>query len=356
MIELTGVSKQYLYGARAIGTFDMRVGDGETVALLGDKGSGKTTLLKAIAGITDFDGVILIDGEPIEKRPDNVIMLFDDSAVFKNRSFYYNLAYPLRVRGMEKPEIDRRVKYAAQRMGITACLYEKVSKMPLIDVKRLSAARLFVREYSVLLADDITSGLARDEAELLWREIAPVFVEKAKAGVSVVYATEYADEALSVADRIAVMHYGEIKQIGTLEDIRREPSNIWAAQALDSDYRFERARLERRNGRLTLVLGVETPTEEAREFVIDAEIFADRLAYGYEDKDIFVGWNSDKFAEHGERTENVIYALRDGEKYVLHTESGARVRKDGKADKVCTLPDLRYANLYDFASENSILR
>lgn len=94
MIELKGVTKQYLYGARVLGSVELKVDDGGIVALLGDKGSGKTTLLKVAAGVTDCEGEVLISGAPLAKRPDDVLMVFDDLAVFKNRTFYYNLAYP----------------------------------------------------------------------------------------------------------------------------------------------------------------------------------------------------------------------------------------------------------------------
>lgn len=360
MIELRGVTKQYLYGARVLGSVDMTVADGEIVALLGDGGSGKTTLLKVAAGVTDCEGEVLISGSPIAKRPDDVLMVFDDLAVFKNRSFYYNLAYPLKLRGADKSEIDRRVKACAERMGITACLYEKVRKMPLIDVKRLAVARLFLREYKALFIDDITSGLDRDETEELWSEVIPIILEKAKEGVSVIYATHSAYEATSIADRIAVLHYGELKQIGSAKEINENPSNIWAAQALDKYYHFERARLERINGGLKVVLGVKTPVSgadgenEANETVLDGSTFEGRIASGYEGETVFIGWRGDDFAESGERKESVSYAVREGDAYILHTQSGICVERDNKAEDVCTLPNIARAFLFDFTNENSI--
>lgn len=375
MIELKGVTKQYLYGARVLGNTDMRVDSGEIVALLGDSGSGKTTLLKVIAGVTDCEGDVLIDGSHIAKKPDDVIMLFDDLAVFKNRSFYYNLSYPLTVRGVEKHRRDKLVKEAAERMGITACLYEKVYKMPLIDVKRLAVARLFLRDYKVLLVDDITDGLSREEADELWGELAPILIDKAKQGVSVVFATKNRDEALSVADRIAVMHYGEIKQVDSVENIKNNPSNIWAAQALDGHYHFERVRLERKDDVLKIVLGVKTPTErserkeqkeDTKGYELDASVFDGKIVDGYEGKDVFIGWHSDGFAiadrviepsglsESDSRSEKVKYSLRTQDGYELYTESGICVKSKEKTDTVCTLPNLACARLYDFASENSL--
>lgn len=355
MIELKGVTKQYLYGARVLGCTELSVEDGEIVALLGDSGSGKTTLLKVIAGVTECEGEVLINGKKLADHPDDVLMVFDDLAVFANRSFYYNLSYPLKMRGVDRTEIDRRVKYGAERLGITACLYEKVRKMPLIDVKRLGIARLFVRDAKVILIDGITEGLPREDAEELWDEITPILLEKAREGVSVIYSTKSAREAMSISDRIAVMHLGEIKQIGSATQIKNSPSNIWSAQALDAHYSFERARLERKDGSLVITLGVETPVKEGEEYAIDGSVFEGRVASGYEGREIFVGWNCDCFAEDGDRRENVAYAVFEDGAYVLHTESGLAIKSNTKKDNVCTLPVASKVVLYDFASENSIL-
>lgn len=240
MIKLDGVSKQYLYGARVFAPVEMTINDGEIVALLGDELSGKTTFLKVVAGVTDSEGKVLFDGEPLAKKPDDVIMIFDDLALFANRSCYYNLAYPLKIRGANKDEIDKRVKAAAEKVGITASLYFKARKLDSIDKKRLAIARLFLRDFKVALVDDITRGLKKEDAKTLWQEVAPALQDFAKEGKIVIFATRDKDEAISIADRIVVTHYRQIKQIGTLEQILQNPSNIWAAQAFDEDYAFEK--------------------------------------------------------------------------------------------------------------------
>ena len=360
MIELRGVTKQYLYGARVLGATELRVEDGEIVALLGDAQSGKTTMLKVIAGVTDCEGEVLIDGSPIAKKPDDVLMVFDDLAVFKNRSFYYNLAYPLKIRGVEKSEIERRVYAAAERIGITAWLKDKVSKAPLIQVKRLGLARLFLRDFRVLLIDDITRGLSREEADELWGEVVPILIEKAAKGVSVMYATTDSGEAVSVADRIAVLHYGEVKQVGTVEQIYKTPDSIWAAQAIDKYYHFERARLEDKDGALQIVLGVQTPVSKANEYPISNEYrisiehLRNEIASGYIGKDVYVGWHADCFAKSGERSERVSYAIRINDEYLMRTESGIWVKDEDKRETVCTLPMAEEVRIFDFASENSL--
>lgn len=356
MIELKGVTKQYLYGARVLGAAELRVEDGEIIALLGGEQSGKTTMLKVIAGVTDCEGEVLIDGSPIAKKPDDVIMVFDDLAVFKNRSFYYNLAYPLKIRGVDKEEIHRTVYAAAERMGITAWLKSRVCKAPLIEVKRLGLARLFLRDFKALLIDGITNGLSKEEATELWGEAMPIILEKARQGVSVIFATVNRDEALSIADRIAVLHYGELKQVGTAEEIYFSPSNIWAAQAIDEYYHFERARLEEKGGKLYAVLGVKTPAWDAQECAVRIECARSDIADGYIGKDVYVGWHADCFAKEGERRERAEYAVRVDGGYLLRTSSGIWVRSESKTDSVCTLPRADKVMIYDFAGENSLHR
>lgn len=355
MIELKGITKQYLYGERILGSLDMRVDDGEVIAVLGGKGSGRTTLLKVVAGVTDCEGEVLIGGSPIAKRPDGVLMVFDDLALFKNRSFYYNLAYPLKIRGVDKYEIDKRVRACAERMGITACLFEKVRKMPLIDVKRLALARLYLRDYQALLIDDITDGLDRDGARILWSEAAAVICDKAKQGVSVIYSTHSAQEALSVSDRIAVLHSGELKQLAKPQEIIESPANVWAAQALDEYYHFERARLQREDGILKLTLA-EGNTSDGGEIKLDAGVFDGRIADGYEGCEVFIGWHCYDFSEDGERMDEVSYSVRVSDGYILHTKGGICVKSSIKKERVCTLPDMRKALLYDLTNENSLLK
>ncbi len=345
MIELVGVSKQYLYGARVFAPTDLKISDGEIVALLGDEASGKTTFLKVVAGVTDCDGKVLFDGVPIAKKTDDVVMIFDDLALFEKRSCYYNLAYPLKIRGVGKDVVDQTVKAAAERVGITASLYERAGKLDIIDKKRLAIARLFLRKFKVALVDDITRGLCKDEAGVLWREVAPMLQDMAKDGKCVVFATRDKDEAISVADRIAVMHYRQIKQVGTVEQIRENPSNIWAAQAFDCDFAFEKANLCSRDGKLVAV------TEDG--FEIDLRHI--RGVESYVGKDVYVGWTSDCYDVDGERRVKVGHAYKTAYGYILDC-GDRRVKCNRKLDEVGTLPIANKAFVFDETNENSIMK
>ena len=346
MIELKSVSKQYLYGARVLASTDMTIKSGEIVALLGDDGSGKTTFLKVVAGVTDFEGEIFFDGEPLAKKPDDVVMVFDDLALFANRSCYYNLAYPLKIRGVEKDVIDEKVKACADRVGITASLYSRVRKLSLIDKKRLAIARLFLRDCKVVLIDDITKGLDKDEAAVLWQEVAPALQDFAKEGKCVIFSTRDYKEAISIANRIVVMHYRQIKQIGTYEQICANPDNVWAAQAFDPDYAFEKAKLSCEGEKLFAT------TEDGYE--IDLCHLVGKIADSYVGKDVYIGWNSDKYDVFGDRKEKVEHAFVTTDGYVLKC-GNRNVKSNEKLDEVGTLPLENAALVFDENNENSIV-
>ncbi len=346
MIELNGVTKQYLYGARVLGTADITVSDGEIVALLGGVGSGKTSLLKAVTGVTDCEGEVLFDGAPISKKPDGIVMIFDDLAQFERRNFFYNLAYPLKIRGVAKEEIAAVVYDAAARLGITACLYQRVSKATPVERKRLSLARLYLRRTKHIFIDDITSGLSAEDAQTLWAEVIPILREKAGEGASIIFATSKLSEAMSVADRIAVMHAGEIKQLDSYDNIAANPASVWAAEALDPDFAFERVALKPFEGALNAVFD--------GRYAVNIDEMKDRILPSYLDKEVLAGWKSQDYDLDGERAEQVEYAVRTKDGYVLHA-GGRAVHCPYRRDSVGTLPKRDKILLFDATNENSIL-
>ena len=345
MITLNGVTKQYLYGAQVLGALDMEIKDGEIIAVLGDERSGKTTFIKVVSAVEDCDGEILLDGKPMTQKTDDTIVVFDDLALFAGKTFKYNLAFPLAIRGYDKQEIESRVTTAAERLGIVACLNDKVRKASLIDKKRLAIARLLIRDAKAVFVDDITQGLSAEESKIILGELQPILVDFARKGASVVYSTASREEAMSIADRIVVLHYGEVKQIGTCDEIYAHPENVWAGEAVDEFFAFEEATLERVDGKLKLVFG---------DCVLDAGRFDGKLISDYDGKAVYVGWHGEDYAENGEREEQVEYAFRQSDKVVNVTASGKKVVGKQKLDKVCTLPNVEKVFLFDKENENSI--
>ena len=347
MIEIKGVTKQYLYGARVIDALDMEIKDSEIIAVLGDEQSGKTTFIKVVSAVEDCEGEILLDGKPMVQKTNDTIVVFDDLALFENRNFFYNLAFPLSIRKVDEQTINEKVYAAAEKLGIVACLGDKVKKVSLLDKKRLAVARLLLRDAKAVFVDDITSGLSAKDAETILAEIQPILVEFAKRGASVVYSTSSIDEAKSIADRIVVLHYREVKQIGTYDEIYSHPTSVWAGEAVDKFFTFEETVLRRENGALKLLL-------EDGKYTLDASTFDGKIIDGFEGKKIYIGWHGKDYAENGERVEKVEYAYRLDDRFVNVTESGRCVVSTAKRDDVCTLPNVEKAFLFDFENENSI--
>ena len=346
MIKLNGVTKQYLYGAQVLSALDMEIKDGEIIAVLGDEGSGKTTFIKVVSAVEDCDGEVLLNGKPMLQKTDDTIVVFDDLALFGNRTCRYNLAYPLMIRGYGKQEIAQTVGAAAERMGIVAILNDKVKKTSLIDRKRLAIARLLLRPAKAVFVDDITDGLSEQESKIILDEIQPILIDFARKGASVVYSTTSRDEAKSIADRIVVLHYGEVKQIDSVDEIYSRPQNVWAGEAVDEFFAFEEAALPRVEGKLKIVFD--------GKFTLNADKFEGKLLDGFEGKNVYVGWHGNDYAESGEREEPVEYSYRRGDEFVNVTTSGRKVVCDKKLDSVCTLPNVNKCYLFDKENENSI--
>ncbi|MEG2273830.1 MAG: ATP-binding cassette domain-containing protein, partial [Clostridia bacterium] len=290
MIEFVGVTKQYLYGARVLGAVDMKIEDGEIIAVVGGEQSGKTSFLKVLTGVTDCEGQVLFDGNPVKTKTDDVIMQFDDLALFKHKTVYNNLAYPLKLRKFDTAEIDCRVRRVADMLGITACLFSQAGKISLLDQKRMALARLFIRDARLLVLDNPTFGLTRDDAAALWADLAPLLLDVSKKGVTVVYSTSNIGEAISISDRIVALHAGEVKQIGAYAKIYSTPSSGFAADCVDSAYNLQKAVLSHENGVLTLCFD-----KNGKQTKLNASCFENKILNSYIGKTVLVGCHADGF-------------------------------------------------------------
>lgn len=351
MLTLEAFAKQYLYGARLFGGIDAEFADGEIVAVLGGEGSGKTSFLKSLCGAEKAEGRVLLDGETIARKTDKVMMVFDDGAVFGHKTVYDNLAYPLGLRGVDKVEIASRVIAAAERMGIGACLNMRARTLSSAEKRRMSLARLLVRDVRLCLIDEPAAGLTREDAESLFCDLHPVLRSLADKGTTVIYATSSREEAFAAADRVVVLVGGEVRQIGSREDILSAPRSIWAAQALDKDYNVAKCVLSDENGRITLVFG-ENDT-------VDAECLRDGIEESYFGKEVLAGWYPEGAAKDGAAariTERAVLCVGDRFGYVLHSENGFAERCDARRDTVHIRPDAAAVTLFERTSEFSIMK
>jgi ABC-type sugar transport system ATPase subunit len=221
----------------ALKDINIEVERGSIAGILGPTGRGKTTLLKCIAGIEIPDsGEIYFGGnlvtsvkEGIYVRPEKwaIGMVFQSYALWPHMSVYENVAFPLKVRGLARSEIDRRVKEILSIVGLKGFERRYPHQLSGGQQQRVALARALVKEPSVLLLDEPFSNL---DARI--RIVAREFVKKVqkKLGITTILVTHDQADAFSVAGRIMVMNNGVLQQIGTPDEIYSSPANIlWRA-------------------------------------------------------------------------------------------------------------------------------
>jgi len=234
-IALEHLSKRYPNGALAVDALDFTIADGEFFALLGPSGCGNTTLLRTIAGLESSSvGRLLLGDRDVTHLPPvkrDVAMVFQDYALFPHMDVADNIAYPLRIRGLGKAE--RRVKAAetGAGLGLVELMERRPGQLSGGQQQRVALARAMACQPSVFLFDEPLSNL---DARL--RLEARTFLKKLQKelGVTTIFVTHDQAEALAMADRMAVMQAGKIRQIGTPTEIFHRPANTFVANFIGS--------------------------------------------------------------------------------------------------------------------------
>ncbi len=228
-ITLNSVVVEGIESARLAG-IDLRVVDGEFLAVIGPSGSGKTTLLRVIAGLETpargdvlFDDVSVVDRKPHER---DLAMVFQDNVLIPFRSVRGNVAFPLEVRKTDRREIDDRVGAESRVMAIDRFLHRFPSQLGAGHQQLVQAARALVRRPAVFLLDE---PLARVDPALRIEMRSEIKLVAKGYGVTAIYATNDPTEAMALGDRIAVLDRGRLIQIGTPDDVYHRPIDRFVA-------------------------------------------------------------------------------------------------------------------------------
>lgn len=228
-VEIRRIVKQY-GPVEVLHGIDLSIRDGEFVVLVGPSGCGKSTLLRMIAGLEGVtDGEIEIDGAVVNDLPPrarDIAMVFQDYALYPHKSVYDNMGFGLRMRGAAKGDIDRLVHEAAEILQIGHLLQRRPGQLSGGQRQRVAMGRAIVRRPKVFLFDEPLSNL---DAQLRAEMRVEIKKLHQRFGTTIVYVTHDQIEAMTLADRIAIMKDGEVQQYGTPDDVYNHPANRFVA-------------------------------------------------------------------------------------------------------------------------------
>jgi multiple sugar transport system ATP-binding protein len=219
----------------AVNDLNLEIQDEEFLVLVGPSGCGKTTALRMIAGLEDVSqgelkiGDRVVNGLPPKDR--DVAMVFQSYALYPHMSVYDNLAFGLKLRKVSKAEIDTRVRQAAATIELTNLLDRKPKQLSGGQRQRVALGRAIVREPAVFLMDEPLSNL---DAKLRVQTRAEIARLHQRLRTTVVYVTHDQVEAMTMGDRIAVMNFGVLQQVGSPQELYQHPVNKFVAGFIGS--------------------------------------------------------------------------------------------------------------------------
>jgi putative spermidine/putrescine transport system ATP-binding protein len=237
----------------AVDRISLDIEPGEFITLLGPSGSGKTTLLNLLAGFQSLDGgEILVDGKPVHNVPTHKRgfgMVFQSYALFPNMTVTQNVAFPMRMAGVDRATTARRVAETLEIMRLSVHANKAPSEMSGGQQQRVAIARAIVMRPKVVLMDEPLSALDRRLRESIQIEIRDLHQT---IGSTILFVTHDQGEALTMSDRIAVLDAGKIVQIGRPLDIYRHPANRFVASFVGESNLIEAEIMQKRGTTVTL--------------------------------------------------------------------------------------------------------
>ena len=234
-VVLDKVNKRYENGFHAVHDLDLDIADGEFLVLVGPSGCGKSTALRMVAGLEDITtGTLSIGGRVVNTlspRERDIAMVFQSYALYPHMSVADNISYGLRIRGMDKQEIARRVKKAAEMLELGPLLNRRPKQLSGGQRQRVAMGRAIVREPQVFLMDEPLSNLDAKLRVQMRSEISQVQQE---LNVTTLYVTHDQVEAMTMGDRVALMKAGVLQQLGEPQFLYDNPDNIFVAGFIGS--------------------------------------------------------------------------------------------------------------------------
>jgi multiple sugar transport system ATP-binding protein len=232
-VTLRRLSKVYDGGTQALHHLSLDVADGELLVLLGSSGSGKTTALRCIAGLEEpTSGDVLIGERVVTHTPPaerDVAMVFQSHALYPHFSVRENIAFPLEMRGAASAQIARRVIETASRLGLSDVLDRRPAELSEGQRQRAALGRAIVRGPQAFLLDE---PLSRLDAQLRIELRAELLSLHRSLAATMIYVTHDHIEAMTMGQRIAVLHEGRLRQVGTPAEVYEHPADVYVARSV----------------------------------------------------------------------------------------------------------------------------
>jgi lactose/L-arabinose transport system ATP-binding protein len=331
-VELAGVGKSY-GSVNIIPHIDLKLEDGALTVFVGPSGCGKSTLLRMIAGLEKISaGDVLIDGQRVnDATPTDrgIAMVFQNYALYPHMTVRQNIGFPLKMAGLSRAEIDRRVEAAAGSLQLSSLLDRKPAQLSGGQRQRVAIGRAIVREPRVFLFDEPLSNLDAELRVQMRLEIARLHKQLA---ATMIYVTHDQIEAMTLADKIVVLRAGRVEQVGRPTELYHDPDNMFVAGFIGSP-------------KMNLLKArVSGPSEDGVRLTLpdfDDTVVALPIAGELVGEDMWIGIRPEHFSEQGDvvlRTEVEVVENLGGTAYAYVRGTGGTVLTVGLADPQATDP------------------
>ena len=310
-LKLENISKSF-GEIQALNNVSLDVKDGEFFVLLGPTGAGKTTTLRVIAGLeTPEAGTVIFDGERmngVQPADRDVAFVFQQYSLYPNMTVHENLSFPLKspLRSLPQAEIDSRVKEIAETLSISHLLDRKTARLSGGEMQRVSIGRAIVRSPRIYLMDEPLSNLDAKLREKLRVELE--HIQKTQQSTTI-FVTHDQVEALTMADRLAVLSEGNILQIGTPYEIYDTPATTYVAQLVGSP-RINLVNANRDNGQIHIA-------ESDLALEVNNPKLPEQLIVGIRPEDV-------RLSSDGKFTGQVALTEPLGVETIVHIQTGSQ--------------------------------
>ncbi|WP_281976134.1 ABC transporter ATP-binding protein [Halobacillus litoralis] len=358
-LKLNNIEKVYDKNVRAVDDFNLHINDKEFVVFVGPSGCGKSTTLRMIAGLEEITGGDFTIDEKrmndVAPKDRDIAMVFQNYALYPHMNVYDNMAFGLKLRKMNKSEIEKRVNNAAQILGLEALLDRKPKALSGGQRQRVALGRAIVRDAKVFLMDEPLSNL---DAKLRVQMRAEIQKLHQRLQTTTIYVTHDQTEAMTMATRLVVMKDGIIQQVGAPKEVYDKPENVFVGGFIGSpamnflNGKLADGHVELGEIKLAVPEGKMKPLREQN--YIGKDIFLGVRPEDMHDEPIFIDANQDKKItadiEVAELmgSESYLYSKLNDQEFIARVDSRSDVKG---GDRIELAIDMNKVHFFDKESE-----